>query len=80
MQVGLDMAPTPAPINTWESNCKNYNTTVAAWKKVQSEDWSAFNAVLATNSLPPVPAAPSKLTAAACRVVPPPRARAPAKR
>src|SRR5262249_7407523 len=28
MQVGLDMPPTKAAIDTWETNCKNYNTTV----------------------------------------------------
>jgi len=37
MQVGLDMAPTPAQIDTWEADCKNYNTTVAAWQKAQAD-------------------------------------------
>ena len=31
MQVGLDMAPTPTQIATWESDCSNYNRTVDAW-------------------------------------------------
>ena len=66
VQVGLDMAPTLAQIDTWESDCKNYNTTVAAWKKVQAEDLAAFNAVLTANNLKPMTMAPTKLVAAAC--------------
>jgi len=52
MQVGLDMGPTKAKIDTWETNCKNYNTTVTAWKKVVSEDLAAYNvpATKATNA------------------------------
>jgi photosystem II stability/assembly factor-like uncharacterized protein len=42
MQVGLDMPPTPAQIATWEADCTSYNTTLAAWKKVQTEDLAAF--------------------------------------
>jgi hypothetical protein len=53
-QVGFDMAPTKAAIDTWETDCKSYNTTVTAWKKVVSEDLAAFN----------VP--PTKVTAASC--------------
>jgi hypothetical protein len=67
MQVGLDSAPTPAKINTWETDCKNYNTTVAAWKKVVSEDLAAF-AVPATKvttaSCAFAPAAPAAAVAA----------------
>jgi photosystem II stability/assembly factor-like uncharacterized protein len=58
MQVGLDMAPTKATIDTWEADCKNYNTTVAAWKKVVSEDLAPFG----------VPA--TKLTPATCSFEP----------
>jgi hypothetical protein len=54
MQIGLDMPPTAATISTWETDCKNYNTTVAAWKKMASEDLAAYS----------VPA--TKLTAASC--------------
>ena len=60
MQVGLDMAPTPAQINTWESNCRNYNTTVAAWKKAQADDLPA---------LPDLKVTPTKLTPAVCGFV-----------
>ena len=54
MQVGLDMAPTPAQINTWESNCKNYNTTVAAWKKAQADDLATFGGLKASTKLSPM--------------------------
>ena len=33
-QVGLDAAPTQALIDTWEADCKEYNATVTAWKKM----------------------------------------------
>ena len=79
MQVGLDMGPTPAQIDTWESDCKNYNTTLAAWKKLQAEDLAAFNTVLAANNAKPLAVAPTKLSAAVCTFAgasasqPPPR-------
>lgn len=66
MQVGLDMAPTPTQIATWESDCNNYNRTVAAWKAMQKQDLADFNAVLAKNHLQELNIAPTKLTDATC--------------
>jgi hypothetical protein len=66
MQVGLDIAPTKTQIATWETDCRNYNTTLAAWKTVQSMDLSAFNAVLTKNNLKPLTVPPTKLMAASC--------------
>jgi len=43
MQVGLDMPPTKAAIDSWETDCKNYNTTLTAWKRAVSEDLAAYN-------------------------------------
>ena len=43
MQVGLDMAPTPTQIATWESDCNNLNRTTAAWTSMQQQI-TAFNA------------------------------------
>jgi hypothetical protein len=80
VQVGLDMPPTNAQIDTWEADCRNYNTTVTAWKKMQSDDLAAFNAVLTTNSQKPLTIAPTKLTAAACAVAPPKAPEPPARR
>jgi hypothetical protein len=67
MQVGLDMAPTPSQIATWESDCSNYNRTVAAWRAMQKQDIADFNAVLAKNHLQELNVASTKLTDASCR-------------
>src|SRR5581483_9871216 len=32
MQVGLDMAPTPAQITTWQKDCTDLNRTTTAWE------------------------------------------------
>ena len=66
MQVGLDMAPTPTQIDTWESDCSNYNRTLSAWRTMQKQDISDFNAVLAKNHLQELNVAPTKLTDASC--------------
>jgi len=71
MQVGLDMGPTRAQIDTWESGCKTYNATVAAWKKAQVEELAAFNAVLTKAHLPALTVTPTKLTVQGCMFKPP---------
>ena len=71
MQVGLDMAPTRAQIDTWASDCKNYNSTVTAWKKMQSDDLAAFNAVLTKSNLKPLTVTRMTLTTAVCTFAPP---------
>jgi photosystem II stability/assembly factor-like uncharacterized protein len=68
MQVGLDMAPTPTQIGTWESDCSNYNRTLAAWKAAQTKDIAEFNAVLAKNHLQQINVTPSKLSDETCSV------------
>ena len=65
-QVGLDEAPTQAQIDAWEAGCTDYNATVAAWKKMQSEDLVAFNALLSKSHLSPLPMSPSALTDPPC--------------
>ncbi len=65
-QVGLDEAPTQAQIDTWESDCKEYNTTVAAWKKMQSQDLATFNALLSKNNMNPLQITPSVLSGPPC--------------
>jgi hypothetical protein len=69
IQVGLDMAPTPTQIATWESDCTNYNRTVAAWKGIQQQI-TDFNAVLAKNHLQELKIAPTKLTDSSCSFLP----------
>ena len=65
-QVGLDEAPTQSQIDTWEDACKKYDVTVAEWKKVQSQDLVAFNALLSKNNLDPLQVAPSTLIDPPC--------------
>jgi hypothetical protein len=69
MQVGLDMAPTPTQIATWESDCNNFNRTVAAWQAMQ-KDIADFNAVLARNHLQELTVAHTELTDASCSFKP----------
>ncbi len=69
MQIGLDMAPTPTQIASWESDCNNYNRTVAEWKKTQQQ-LTEFNAMLAKNQLHELTLAPTKLTDASCVFTP----------
>jgi hypothetical protein len=69
IQVGLDMAPTPTQIATWESDCTNYNRTVAAWKGMQQQI-TEFNAVLTRNHLQELKIAPTGLTDSPCRFMP----------
>lgn len=65
-QVGLDEAPTQAQVDAWEAGCTDYNATVAAWKKMQSEDFVAFNALLSRSHLSPLPVSPSALMDPPC--------------
>ena len=54
VQVGMDMPPTPAQIATWEQDCKEYNTTLAAWKKAEAEDLAGVNVNGAETKLAPM--------------------------
>lgn len=65
-QVGLDEAPTQAEIDTWEDDCKDYNATVAAWKKMQSQDLATFNALLSRNNLNPLHVSATALADPSC--------------
>jgi photosystem II stability/assembly factor-like uncharacterized protein len=65
-QIGLDEAPTQAEIDSWQADCKDYDATVTAWKKMQSQDLVAFNTLLNTNHLNPIQVAPSALIDPPC--------------
>jgi hypothetical protein len=69
MQVGLDMAPTPTQIATWETDCNNLNRTTAAWKDMQKQIGD-FNTLLGKNQLQPLTLTPTTLTDAACTFAP----------
>ncbi len=65
MQVGMDMAPTPTQVATWESDCTNYNRTLAAWQSMRQQI-SDVNVLLAKESLTALDVEPSKLAASTC--------------
>ncbi|HYL62714.1 MAG TPA: glycoside hydrolase [Candidatus Methylomirabilis sp.] len=79
-QVGLDEAPTQAQIDTWEADCKDYNATVAAWKKIQSQDLVAFNTLLSKNNLNPLHVSATALTDPSCTFATPAAPRASVKK
>jgi hypothetical protein len=51
-QNGIDMNPTPAEIHTWESGCREFTGTAAAWQDVVKSELPAMNNLLAKNNLP----------------------------
>ena len=66
-QNGIDMAPTPAMVHTYEGGCKDFTTTVTAWKTLLNKDLQELNARLADSGKPPLKLPPTKLTVpAAC--------------
>ena len=65
-QVGLDEAPTQAEIDTWEADCKDYNATVTAWKKMQSQDVAVFNGLLSRNNRNPLHVSATARTVPSC--------------
>ena len=71
MQVGLDMAPTPTQIATWENDCSNYGRTLAAWKALHQQI-ADFNTLLTKNSLQELNNPPTKLGGEACSFKPQP--------
>jgi len=70
-QVGLDEAPTPSQIATWEEDCSTFNATVAAWKTMQSSNLAQFNALLTKYSLQPLHLSSTTLAPAACHFTAP---------
>jgi hypothetical protein len=67
-QNGIDMPPTKAEINTWESGCKEFTATVNGWRTMLDVDLVGFNSLLLKNNLTPLKitstpfAAPSSCT------------------
>jgi len=69
-QNGIDMPPTRAEVNTWESGCKEFTATVSAWKTMLDVDLVAFNSLLTKNNLTPLKITPTALAApASCTFV-----------
>ena len=66
IQVGLDMAPTPTQIATWEKDCSDYHRTLNTWNSAQQQI-KDFNAVLAKSSLQELTVTPIVPGDASCR-------------
>jgi photosystem II stability/assembly factor-like uncharacterized protein len=66
-QNGIDLPPTKAEVDTWESGCKGFAATVNAWKTMLGEDLVRFNSLLTKNNLTPLKITPTALAPpAAC--------------
>jgi photosystem II stability/assembly factor-like uncharacterized protein len=66
-QNGIDMPPTKAEIDTWESSCNELSATVAGWKTMLDVDLVGFNSLLSKNNLTPLKITPTALaTPASC--------------
>jgi photosystem II stability/assembly factor-like uncharacterized protein len=61
-QNGIDMSPTRAEANTWESGCKEYTATANAWKTMLGVDLVGFNSLLAKDNLTPLKLPTTALT------------------
>jgi hypothetical protein len=69
MQVGLDMAPPPAQIATWQKDCTDLSRTTTAWEDALKQV-TDFNAMLVKNNLQEIKVAPTKLTVSTCSFMP----------
>ncbi len=65
MQVGLDMAPTPTQIATWEFDCSNLNRTRDAWRTMQKQ-LADFNTLLTASHLQPLNVTTTQLADSPC--------------
>jgi photosystem II stability/assembly factor-like uncharacterized protein len=69
-QNGIDMPPTKAQVDTWESGCKEFTATANAWKSLLEVDLVAFNTLLTKNNLTPLKITPTSVAApASCTFV-----------
>jgi photosystem II stability/assembly factor-like uncharacterized protein len=62
-QNGIDMAPTKAEVDTWESGCKEFTATGNAWKTMLDVDVVGFNSLLTKNNLTPLRITPTAFIA-----------------
>jgi photosystem II stability/assembly factor-like uncharacterized protein len=75
MQIGLDMAPTPAQIATWQKDCTDLSHTTTAWEDALKQV-TDFNAMLLKNNLQEIKVAPTKLSVSTCSFMPEPAKKA----
>ncbi|MBX7174718.1 MAG: hypothetical protein K1X72_27325 [Pyrinomonadaceae bacterium] len=60
-QNGIDMMPTKAEVDTWESGCREFTATLNGWKTMLGVDLFSFNNLLTKNNLPPLKITPTAL-------------------
>jgi len=60
-QNGIDMPPTKAEVDTWESGCKEFTATMSAWKTMLDVDLVGFNSLLTKNNLMPLKITPTSV-------------------
>jgi photosystem II stability/assembly factor-like uncharacterized protein len=68
-QDGIDMSPTKAEVDTWESGCKEFTATVNAWKTMLGVDLVGFNSLLTKNNLAPLKTTTALAVPASCTFV-----------
>jgi hypothetical protein len=68
-QNGIDMPPTKAEVDTWESGCKEFTATVNAWKTMLGVDVVGFNSLLTKNNLTPLKTTTALPVPASCTFV-----------
>jgi photosystem II stability/assembly factor-like uncharacterized protein len=61
-QNGIDMAPTKAEVDSWETGCKEFSATANAWNTMLGTDLVGFNSLLTKNNLTPMKVTPTALT------------------
>lgn len=69
-QNGIDMPPTKAQVDTWESACNEFTATANGWKAMLTTNLVAFNTLLTNNKLTPLKLAPSAVSVpSSCKFV-----------
>jgi len=61
-QNGIDMPPTKAAIDTWETGCNEFIATANSWKAMLSTDVAGFNTFLTNSKLTPLKIAPTAIS------------------
>jgi hypothetical protein len=62
-QNGIDMPPTKAEVDTWESACSEFTATANGWKTMLGADLVEFNSLLTKNNLTPLKITPTAAVA-----------------
>ncbi|MGH9466335.1 MAG: WD40/YVTN/BNR-like repeat-containing protein [Terriglobales bacterium] len=66
VQIGLDMAPTPAQLDAWKGDCQLYNQTVTAWNQMKTETLVSFNHMLSQSQQQPITVSGNKVATLNC--------------